>query len=49
MAALVGKAGQEMMITHAYKVARDARTGRFRSIVFALAHKATTVIETVRR
>jgi hypothetical protein len=38
-----------MKIKHAYKVARDAGSGRWKSIAYALRHKATTVVETVWR
>lgn len=32
-----------------YREARDAGTGRFVSIAYALKHLRTTVIETIRR
>lgn len=32
-----------------WRRARDARTGRFRTIAWALAHPFISVIETVRR
>lgn len=33
----------------AYQRARDAGNGRWVSLRYALAHKATTVIQTIRR
>lgn len=38
-----------MKIKHAYRQARDAGSGRWRSIAYALKHKGTTVVETIFR